>query len=188
VVNIVLVEGSDLLAMDPEGTSDPYCKFRLGRDTYKTKPIYETLNPKWSEQFDLYLYDQDAGSQVLEVTVWDKDQRSKDDFMGRAAVELHTLEKEMSHDLTVSLEDGAGKLRLITTISGTTDPEAKTFLAQWDQSAEASKKRKDAFRLSRTLSALNVGILIVRVLCPGCTVRRAYVRRTWGGPPTPTVS
>jgi Ca2+-dependent lipid-binding protein len=28
VVNVVLVEGRDLLAMDFEGTSDPYCKFR----------------------------------------------------------------------------------------------------------------------------------------------------------------
>jgi hypothetical protein len=27
-VNIVLVEGKDLLAMDLEGTSDPYCKFK----------------------------------------------------------------------------------------------------------------------------------------------------------------
>ena len=27
-VNIVLVEGKELLAMDLEGTSDPYCKFR----------------------------------------------------------------------------------------------------------------------------------------------------------------
>jgi len=27
-VNIVLVEGKDLLAMDMEGTSDPYCKFK----------------------------------------------------------------------------------------------------------------------------------------------------------------
>ena len=28
IVNIVLVEGKDLLAMDLDGTSDPYCKFR----------------------------------------------------------------------------------------------------------------------------------------------------------------
>ena len=29
VVTILLVEGRDLLAMDEEGTSDPYCKFRF---------------------------------------------------------------------------------------------------------------------------------------------------------------
>ena len=58
-----------------------YCVFRLGNDRYKSKPIYETLNPRWLEQFDLYLFS--GVSQELEVTVWDKDQRSKDDFLGR---------------------------------------------------------------------------------------------------------
>ena len=28
IVSIILIEGKDLLAMDIEGTSDPYCKFR----------------------------------------------------------------------------------------------------------------------------------------------------------------
>jgi hypothetical protein len=32
------------------------------------------------EPFDLYLYDDPE----LDITVWDKDQRSKDDFMGRS--------------------------------------------------------------------------------------------------------
>ena len=94
----MLVEGRDMLAMDEEGTSDPYCKFRcvesesvvvsvnqnycrLGGERYKTKTVYETLDPKWQEQFELYLYE-DQG-QDLDITVWDKDQRSKDDFMGR---------------------------------------------------------------------------------------------------------
>ena len=54
---------------------------RLGSDRYKTKTVYETLNPRWLEQFDMYLYE-DQG-QDLDITVWDKDQRSKDDFMGR---------------------------------------------------------------------------------------------------------
>ena len=31
VLNVVLIEGNDLLAMDFEGTSDPYCKFRSVR-------------------------------------------------------------------------------------------------------------------------------------------------------------
>ena len=28
VVTVLLVEGREMLAMDEEGTSDPYCKFR----------------------------------------------------------------------------------------------------------------------------------------------------------------
>ena len=30
---------------------------RLGSDRYKTKTVYETLNPRWLEQFDMYLYE-----------------------------------------------------------------------------------------------------------------------------------
>lgn len=55
--------------------------WRLSNERYKSKPIYETLNPRWVEQFDLTLYEDHT--QELEITVWDKDQRTKDDFMGR---------------------------------------------------------------------------------------------------------
>jgi Ca2+-dependent lipid-binding protein len=53
----------------------------LGNERYKSKPIYETLNPRWLEQFDLSIFEDQ--SHELEITVWDKDQRTKDDFMGR---------------------------------------------------------------------------------------------------------
>ena len=54
---------------------------RLSNERNKSKPIYETLNPRWLEQFDLSLFEDQ--SRELEITVWDKDQRTKDDFMGR---------------------------------------------------------------------------------------------------------
>ena len=37
VVTIVLVDGRNLLAMDDNGYSDPYVKFRLGNEKYKSK-------------------------------------------------------------------------------------------------------------------------------------------------------
>jgi len=39
VLTIVLVEGSDLLAKDENGFSDPYVKFQLGKERYKSKVI-----------------------------------------------------------------------------------------------------------------------------------------------------
>ena len=45
------------------------------------------MNPKWREGFDLYWYDDDEDS-TLELTVWDKDMGSKDDFMGRYTTQL----------------------------------------------------------------------------------------------------
>ena len=38
LVNVVLIEGKELLAMDFEGTSDPYCKFRSA-DVFGTSII-----------------------------------------------------------------------------------------------------------------------------------------------------
>lgn len=55
--------------------------FRLGNEKYKSKVIWRSLDPCWLEQFDLHLYDDQE--QLLELTIWDRDKQSKDDFLGR---------------------------------------------------------------------------------------------------------
>lgn len=81
VVHVVMVQARDLIAMDAGDSSDPYCKISLGREKFKTKSISNTINPKWREGFDLYWYEEFDSE--LEMTIWDKDLGSKDDFMGR---------------------------------------------------------------------------------------------------------
>ncbi|XP_077514652.1 multiple C2 and transmembrane domain-containing protein-like isoform X3 [Amblyomma americanum] len=118
VINVVLVEGRHLLAMDDNGLSDPYVRFRLGSEKYKSKNATKTLNPQWLEQFDLHMYTDQP--KVLEITVWDKDFSGKGDFMGRCSIDLSSLEPETTHSVWQELEDGAGSLFLLLTISGST--------------------------------------------------------------------
>uniref|UniRef100_A0A670Y4W2 Multiple C2 and transmembrane domain containing 1 n=1 Tax=Pseudonaja textilis TaxID=8673 RepID=A0A670Y4W2_PSETE len=86
IVSITLIEGCGLKAMDPNGLSDPYVKFRLGHQKYKSKIMSKTLNPKWREQFDLHLYEERGG--IIDITVWDRDAGKKDDFIGSSISRL----------------------------------------------------------------------------------------------------
>ncbi|KAG9354330.1 hypothetical protein JZ751_001035 [Albula glossodonta] len=81
IVSISLIEGRNLQPMDTNGLSDPYVKFRMGHQKYKSKTIPKTLNPQWREQFDFHLYEEQGG--FIDITVWDKDAGKRDDFMGR---------------------------------------------------------------------------------------------------------
>ncbi|KAL4609508.1 multiple C2 and transmembrane domain-containing protein 1-like isoform X2 [Arapaima gigas] len=115
IVSISLIEGHNLMPMDANGLSDPYVKFRLGHQKYKSKTMTKTLNPQWREQFDFHLYDEHGG--VVDITVWDKDAGKRDDFIGRCQVDLSLLSKEQTHKLELPLEEGKGRLVLLVTLT-----------------------------------------------------------------------
>jgi Ca2+-dependent lipid-binding protein len=49
---VVLVEARGLKAMDRGGTSDPYCRVRVGsKVVFKTRHIKKTVSPDWNESF-----------------------------------------------------------------------------------------------------------------------------------------
>ncbi|KAM9446172.1 multiple C2 and transmembrane domain-containing protein 1 isoform 2-T2 [Clarias gariepinus] len=115
IVSISLIEGRNLQPMDANGLSDPYVKFRMAHQKYKSKTIHKTLNPQWREQFDFHLYDEEGG--FIDITVWDRDAGKKDDFMGRCQVDLSLLSKECTHKLDLPLEEGEGMLVLLVTLT-----------------------------------------------------------------------
>ncbi|XP_055080423.1 multiple C2 and transmembrane domain-containing protein 1 isoform X2 [Periophthalmus magnuspinnatus] len=115
IVSISLIEGRDLQPMDANGLSDPYVKFRMGHQKYKSKTMPKTLNPQWREQFDFHLYQEQGG--YVDITVWDKDAGKKDDFMGRCTIDLSVLSKEHTHKLELPLEEGEGALVLLVTLT-----------------------------------------------------------------------
>ncbi|KAM8828954.1 multiple C2 and transmembrane domain-containing protein 1 isoform 2-T2 [Spinachia spinachia] len=115
IVSIALIEGRNLIPMDPNGLSDPYVKFRLGPQKYRSKTVPKTLSPQWREQFDLHMYEETGG--VLEITVWDKDTGRRDDFLGRCQLDLSPLPKERTHRLDLPLEESRGLLVLLVTLT-----------------------------------------------------------------------
>ncbi|XP_065220032.1 multiple C2 and transmembrane domain-containing protein isoform X2 [Planococcus citri] len=161
VVTIVLIKGTNLVSMDSDGLSDPYVKFRLGNEKYKSKVAYKTLNPKWLEQFDLHLYEDQ--SQELEITIWDKDWTT-DDFMGRCTVILSDLEREKTHKITKELEEGCGTISILLTISGTTASETISDLTTYDTNSKEKDIIENRYTVSRTFHNLrDVGHLTVKV-------------------------
>ncbi|XP_056275674.1 multiple C2 and transmembrane domain-containing protein 1 isoform X7 [Pseudoliparis swirei] len=115
IVSISLIEGRSLQPMDANGLSDPYVKFKMGHQKYKSKTIPKTLKPQWREQFDFHMYEEQGG--YVDVTVWDKDAGKKDDFMGRCTIDLSHFPKEHTHKLDLPLEEGEGVLVLLVTLT-----------------------------------------------------------------------
>lgn len=164
VVTIVLVEAKNLLPMDIDGLSDPYVKFRLGTEKYKSKVVNKTLNPVWLEQFDLHLYEDPYLGQELEVTVWDRDRSHQDDLMGRTVINLAMLERETTHRLWRDLEDGSGNIFLLLTISGTTASETISDLAAHEETPRERTQLVQRYSLLNTLQRpRDVGHLTVKV-------------------------
>uniref|UniRef100_A0A8C7KA59 Multiple C2 and transmembrane domain-containing protein 1 n=1 Tax=Oncorhynchus kisutch TaxID=8019 RepID=A0A8C7KA59_ONCKI len=163
IVSISLIEGRDLCPMDPNGLSDPYAKFRLGNQKYRSKTMPKTLCPQWREQFDLHLYEETGG--VLEIAVWDKDTGRRDDFIGRCTLDLSTLAKEHTHRLELALEESRGSVVLLLTLTASSHVSiADLSLTPLDDPIER-REIMGRYGMFRPLSNLkDVGIVQVKVM------------------------
>ncbi|KAM8793362.1 multiple C2 and transmembrane domain-containing protein 1-like [Eudromia elegans] len=163
IVSVTLIEGRELKAMDANGLSEPYVKFHLGHQKYKSKIVPKTLNLQWREQFDFHLYEEQGG--IIDITVWDKDAGKRDDFIGRCQVDLSTLSKEQTHKLKLPLEKGEGFLVLLVTLTASAAVSISDLSAN---SLEDQKERKEILKRYSPLRIFHnlkdVGFLQVKVI------------------------
>ena len=89
IVTVRLIEGKNLIVKDIK-TSDPYCVLTIGQQKWKSKTKYKTLNPLYNETFAFSW----NGVDHLVVEVFDKDELTKDDHMGKAEVHMEPLLRE----------------------------------------------------------------------------------------------
>lgn len=93
---IAVLRARDILALDPNGRSDPYCIVSvdgIAEQQQKTEIMSATLEPQWNEPFNfsvtpphMWKPDDALGggpiSHYLKVEMWDHDTLNRDDFMG----------------------------------------------------------------------------------------------------------
>ncbi|XP_041855709.1 multiple C2 and transmembrane domain-containing protein 1 isoform X3 [Melanotaenia boesemani] len=163
IVSISLIEGRSLQPMDANGLSDPYVKFRMGHQKYKSKTIPKTLNPQWREQFDFHLYDEQGG--FVDITVWDKDAGKKDDFMGRCTIDLSHLSKEHTHKLDLPLEEGEGVLVLLVTLTASAAVSISDLSVNMLDDPHERHQIMQRYSLWRSFNNLkDVGVVQVKVI------------------------
>lgn len=111
ILRVDVVDAADLPAMDRNGYSDPYCKFKLdGKDIYKTKTQKKTLHPAWNEFFEVPVRSRTGAK--FEVTVYDWDFGDKADLLGAAVIDLKVLEPFQQQEVKLPLDGKSGIIRL----------------------------------------------------------------------------
>ncbi|XP_060762933.1 multiple C2 and transmembrane domain-containing protein 1 isoform X1 [Neoarius graeffei] len=163
IVSISLIEGRNLQPMDTNGLSDPYVKFRMGHQKYKSKTIHKTLNPQWREQFDFHLYEEGGG--FIDITVWDRDAGKRDDFMGRCQVDLSRLSKECTHKLDLLLEEGEGTLVLLVTLTASAAVSISDLSVNMFDDPHERREILHRYSLLRSFHSIkDVGVVQVKVI------------------------
>lgn len=86
---IKLKKGSNLPAMDPWGTSDPYVVMQLESQVVKSNVKWGTKEPTWNEEFALNI--KQPPNKSLQVAAWDANLVTPHKRMGNAGVNLECL-------------------------------------------------------------------------------------------------
>ncbi|KAI3362485.1 hypothetical protein L3Q82_012774 [Scortum barcoo] len=164
IVSIALIEGRNLIPMDPNGLSDPSRQVQTGTaEVPEQDCAKDAESAEWREQFDLHLYEETGG--VLEITVWDRDTGRRDDFIGRCQLDLSTLTKEQTHHLELPLEESRGYVVLLVTLTASAHVSiADLSVTPLDDLQERREILKRYSVLKSFSNLRDVGIVQVKVM------------------------
>lgn len=98
-IELVLIEGRDLVAADLRGTSDPYVRVHYGNYKKRTKVIYKTLTPQWNQTLEF----PDDGSPLM-LYVKDHNALLPTSSIGECVVEYQRLPPNQMADKWIPLQ------------------------------------------------------------------------------------
>uniref|UniRef100_A0A8C8FYF4 Intersectin-2-like n=1 Tax=Oncorhynchus tshawytscha TaxID=74940 RepID=A0A8C8FYF4_ONCTS len=92
---VTILEATELKSCKSNGKSNPYCEVTMGAQIYTSRTLGDTVNPKWN--FNCQFNIRDLYQDVLCITIFERDQFSPDDFLGRTEVPVATIKKELEN-------------------------------------------------------------------------------------------
>ncbi|OJA07635.1 hypothetical protein AZE42_01107 [Rhizopogon vesiculosus] len=110
MLRVDLLAGKDLRAADRTGKSDPFAVFTLnGAKIFTSQTKKKTLDPAWSESFEVSVPSREVADFAVEVFDWNQLEQSKS--LGRGAVNLRDIEpfEASEQTITLSLEKHGAK-------------------------------------------------------------------------------
>jgi len=88
---VTIVEGCNLVKIS-NNIVNPYCEVTMGQQSHVTKTLPDTLNPKWGTSMQFFV--RNLTTDVLCISVFQKDMFSPDDFLGRTEVKISDIQQE----------------------------------------------------------------------------------------------
>ena len=149
--NLVAKDGSGLLKLGKNRTSDPYCVVRhMGKLLGKTQDIKKCLDPEWNATFKFHLEGRSwRPDESIVLAIYDFDTFSNDDPMGEVVIPLRSLmgglvvERWFPVQNCVGCKDAKGDLHV----------KISTLLRH-----ALSLEARQSFPLRRSMTKLAVGL------------------------------
>ncbi|XP_010264022.1 PREDICTED: extended synaptotagmin-1-like isoform X2 [Nelumbo nucifera] len=108
-LNIIVVEGNNLIGKDKSGKCSPYVKLQYGKVFHRTRTIHHPMNPIWNHKFE---FDEIGNGEYLKIKCYSEGPFGYDNI-GTARVNLEGLVEGSLRDVWIPLEKAkSGELRL----------------------------------------------------------------------------
>ncbi|KAI6179801.1 Multiple C2 and transmembrane domain-containing protein 2 [Aphelenchoides besseyi] len=155
IINVVLVEARlNQTVLNTNQAPDVFAKMKLGSEKYKSKTATKTFEPHWTEPFDFHLYDEE--NQLLDVMI-----RDKNNVLGKCSIDLSRFERELTKERWYQLDNDAGNVLLLITISGTSTSTVVANLDEYTGNRDAIIEKYSLRHSFRNIK--DIGHLTVKV-------------------------
>ncbi|XP_018588398.2 intersectin-2b isoform X1 [Scleropages formosus] len=92
---VTIQEATELKSSKAGGKCNPYCEVTMGAQCYTSRTLTDSLNPRWN--FNCQFFIKDLYQDVLCIAIFEKNQFSPDDFLGRTELPVATIKKEFEN-------------------------------------------------------------------------------------------